>query len=621
MCLFSGAVSFAQTQSDSLRVVLSKKDITPAQRVTALSMLAKATSITATDQAIQTGVQAVQLSYALPDAQYTAIAYAMLAQVYLQHDDISKAAQAVDSAVYYSGKTSSSLAKGVAWYRKSWIENVKGKSKEALASAQQSLKYLDAEGLTSWQSSVYYIIASIYANLEDGPLHKKYAQLSLQTALEKGDDDNLLCAYQSLGTYWQYNHLHHTNDRASLDSALYYNRLAMQTFLERKNSIVFHSTMAIVALNTADLFAQYFPATYRDTVFYYLDYAQRIGAETHHVEVVANCYGMKSDYEMAAGNYDNAAVLLQKGLAVVSADSAKNLATKMQFMAALASLAEKRGDYREALQYFKQHEQLYTDLYNEDKMNMTKELEAQYQAEKHVMALKALQQTAVLHKRLGYLYIGLTLASITAAFFVLRSFRFRLQLAEKAKNDAALLAQLQQQENKQLAMEKQEAELQALLKNEEAMRLLAEQQLMQERQDRLQKDLLAGTLQVEQKTELLQTLQKKITENKHDSSVLNQLSRIIDNDKRVDESLADNKVGLDDIHPDFFEKLRERSSNALSKLDLKHCSYIFLGLTNKEASQKLGVAPKSILMSRYRIKQKLGLGREEELDNYIRSLS
>lgn len=613
--------STARTPADSLRSMLAHKNLTKEQEVLALGQLAKATSITATSEAIHTAQQAVQLSRSLPDAQYTAITYAIMAQIYIQADDINKSAQAVDSALFYADKTESPLAKGVAWYRKSWMENIKSQYPEALASAQKAVQYLEKAKATNYLSAAYYIIAGIYANQYDGPLHKKYAQLCLQTTQQDKDYDNLFCAWQSLGTYWHYYYMQHQDERAALDSALFYNKLACNTYSAVKDKMIFHSTMAIIALNTADIYAQYFPATiYRDTVFRYLNLAEKIGTETHHVEVIANCYGMKSDYEAAAGNYNNAETLLLKGLEIVKTDSAKNLATKIQFMASLSTLAEKRGNFKEALQYQQQYSNLYADLYNEEKLNMTKELEAKYQAEKNATALKTALQTTTLHKRLGYLYIGLALASVTAAIFVLRSLRFRLKLVEKAKDDAALQALLKQQENKQLAMEKQEAELQARLKNEEALRLTAEQQLLQERQDRLQKDLLAETLQVEQKTALLQTLQKTIAENRNDKSVLTQLNRIIVHDKKLDESIADGKADFDNIHPDFYKKLEEQSSDSLSRLDMKHCSYIYLGLSNKEVSQRLGIAHKSILMARYRIKQKLGLGKEEELDKYIRSL-
>jgi hypothetical protein len=603
-------ISNAQTPADSLSAVLKQKNITAAQKVSTLTLLATAKSITENANAIQIGLQAVRLSRTLPDAQYTAIAYAILAQVYFQDDDVNKSAQAVDSALFYAGKTESQLAKGIAWYRKSWMENIKGQPQEALISAQQSLKYLEKTNAVNYESAVYYIIASIYANLYDGPLHKKYALLCLHTAR---DYDNILTAYQTLGTYWQYYHMQHEDDKSSLDSAFFYNKIAYTTFLAKKDHIIFQSTMAIIAINIADLYAQHYPASYRDTVFYYLDLAQKIGYETHHLEVIANCYGMKSDYEVTAGNYEKAQALLLKGLEVVNSDSSKNLATRIQFMAALSTLSEKRANYKEALKYQQQYSLLYTDLYNEEKMNITKELEAKYQAEKNATALKTLEQTAILNKRLGYLYIGLALAFVAAAIFLFRSLRLRLKLAQKEKEDADLLMQLKQKENKQL-------ELQARLKDVEAMRLTAEQELLQERQEHLQKELLAGTLLVEQKTELLQTLQKKIVENKDDKSVLTQLNLIIKHDKKLDASIADNKADFDNINPEFIEKLKEQSANSLSRLDLKHCSYIYLGLTNKEVAQRLGIAPKSIIMARYRIKQKLRLGKEEELDEYIRSL-
>lgn len=216
LILLQGAGSIAQTPADSLSAVLKQKDITPGQKVIMLSLLARAKSIKETDNAIRIGVQAVQLGRTLPDAQYTAIAYAILSQIYIQDNDISKCAQAVDSSLFYAGRTGSREAKGIAWYRKSWLENLKGQPKEALVSAQQALKFLEGTEAVNYVSSVYYIIASIYANQYDSPLHKKYAQLCLQTALKGTDYDNLLLANQTLGTYWQYYHMLHSFECGSI---------------------------------------------------------------------------------------------------------------------------------------------------------------------------------------------------------------------------------------------------------------------------------------------------------------------------------------------------------------------------------------------------------------------
>jgi len=49
----------------------------------------------------------------------------------------------------------------------------------------------------------------------------------------------------------------------------------------------------------------------------------------------------------------------------------------------------------------------------------------------------------------------------------------------------------------------------------------------------------------------------------------------------------------------------------LSRLDLKHCSYISIGLSNKEIARRL---------ARYHIKLKLGLDKEDDPDEYINTL-
>lgn len=277
-----------------------------------------------------------------------------------------------------------------------------------------------------------------------------------------------------------------------------------------------------------------------------------------------------------------------------------------QFMKALSALSEKKGDFVAALKYNKEFYDLHQKLYDAEKLAIANRLEAQYQSEKNEAALKTLRDNAALNKKLNYLYISLAFAAIIALLFITRFFQIRLK------------STLHQQ--KLLENEKAAAALQARLKEEEAMRLQAEQQLLQERQQHLQKELLAGSLQVEQKDELLQTLQKKIESHKNGDAVLKQINQIIDQHKRIDDTQASYKADFDNIRPEFFEKLREKSANTLSRLDLKHCSYISMGLTNKEIAHHLGVAPKSILMARYRIKLKLGLGKEDDLDEYIGGL-
>ncbi|SEW34553.1 regulatory protein, luxR family [Chitinophaga sp. YR573] len=599
-------VTRGQIIADSLSAILSQKNLPLEDRVMTMGMLARAKSLTQTENALKIGQQALQLSNTLSDPQYKTFIYSILVSVYQQHREMPKAQEALDSAIWYAAKTTNRRIKGIAWYRKAFLESLQGKSKESINSALEALKYLEGTGAYDYESFVYYNIAGTYAEWEDLPAERKYAELCVQAAEKSGNFDNMAHGQQAMATYYHYRYKQNRENAALLDSALYYNRNVISIYFAQQHRLISGNIMAVVALNVANLYQGYFPASYKDSVVHYLDIALKIGQETRQIAVVGSCYGVMSDYEMAAGNYERAEALLATGLSVLLSDSAKYTRTISAFMQSLSNISEKRGDYVNALRYYKEYYKTSQEVFDAEKMAISKRLEAQYQSEKNEAALKTLRQTAALNRKLNYLYISLAIAAIIALLFLFGSYHFRLKATRH-----------QQQ---LMAKEKEDAELHARLKEEEAMRLMAEQQLLQERQERLQRDLLAGSLQVEQKDELLQAVQKKIEENKNGNNVLKQINQIIDQNKRIDETLTTYKADFDNIHPEFFEKLKEKSSDTLSRLDLKHCSYISIGLTNKEIAQRLGVAPKSILMARYRIKLKLGLGKDVDLDEYIGTL-
>ncbi|RAV59160.1 hypothetical protein DIU36_07735 [Mucilaginibacter rubeus] len=75
----------------------------------------------------------------------------------------------------------------------------------------------------------------------------------------------------------------------------------------------------------------------------------------------------------------------------------------------------------------------------------------------------------------------------------------------------------------------------------------------------------------------------------------------------MDKSIDEQQI-VSQSRPGFFNALQQQAENSLTRLDLKYCSYILMGLDTKEIANRLGVEPKSIRMARYRLKQKLKLG-------------
>ena len=87
----------------------------------------------------------------------------------------------------------------------------------------------------------------------------------------------------------------------------------------------------------------------------------------------------------------------------------------------------------------------------------------------------------------------------------------------------------------------------------------------------------------------------------------------------MDKDFEVQKTDFVETNPAFFERLQQRANQSLTRLDLKYCSYMLMGLSNKEVSARLGIEPKSVRMSRYRIKQKLGLGKDDDLNLFLQN--
>ncbi|WP_176829733.1 tetratricopeptide repeat protein [Tenacibaculum sp. MAR_2009_124] len=98
-------------------------------------------------------------------------------------------------------------------------------------------------------------------------------------------------------------------------------------------------------------------------------------------------------------------------------------------------------------------------------------------------------------------------------------------------------------------------------------------------------------------------------------TVRNKLDMLISED----ELWEDFKVQFEKIRPDFFSKLKEVAPN-LSINDLKHCTYVVSNLKSKEVAQLINVSPRSVETTRYRIKKKMNLEKEDSLYALLSSL-
>lgn len=226
------------------------------------------------------------------------------------------------------------------------------------------------------------------------------------------------------------------------------------------------------------------------------------------------------------------------------------------------------------------------------------------------------------------LYGGIILITVLGVAFLIRSFYYSKRYLEqkelllRRENEKARLTVLLLEEtNHRLSRDLEQAGQHARL-YEDKYRLQAEllSSVENERQQLLvqvgllQKEVMAATMQLERKNEVLHALREKLSQ-----PGLN-MGKLVHRELLVDDDFDTYRVSLKNIHPDFFHCLHQKAVQRLTPLDEKYCALIYMKLSNKQMAAFLNVEPRSIQMTKYRLKQKFGLGKDDTLDVYIREI-
>ncbi|NIJ45878.1 tetratricopeptide (TPR) repeat protein/DNA-binding CsgD family transcriptional regulator [Wenyingzhuangia heitensis] len=133
------------------------------------------------------------------------------------------------------------------------------------------------------------------------------------------------------------------------------------------------------------------------------------------------------------------------------------------------------------------------------------------------------------------------------------------------------------------------------------------------------KELTTSALQLIEKEEFLKNLQQRL--NKQDESIntktVSKMINTIQGNPNSNWKEFETRFTL--INQNFYKKLREQFPN-LSQTDLKICALIKLNFTSKEMSSLLGISVESVHTSRYRLRKKLNLEKEQSLSDFINSI-
>ena len=448
-------------------------------------------------------------------------------------------------------------------------------------------------------AKTYYFLYGISSHYNDVPSTLRYARKVLETA-EKDKNYNLISnAYSALAV--GHNIMAETeNHKLAIDSVFYYSKKAVE-IAEKKREQVGVLTFAIAKLNLASYYLNYQPTNVKSINQIVNKILAIDKISENNPQIVANCYGILSQMAQFEKDFSLYEKYLLKGYDILKAQKNISYYSIAQFSSDLAQLYQKIGEFDQAFDFQKLTTDYNSELYNQEQASVAKKIEAQYQFEKKEKEVALLKESSESNRKQKIMYAGLVLITLIGSFFMFRSYHYRLKYSF--------------QKEKKFAIEKQEAILQIKLEQEAQQRLKTEQELLEVRQQKLQDEVLVSQLQIHHKNQLLHQLKEKLD----DDQTVN-IQKILREENLFDSDFEKVKFEIQAVHPNFFKNINERSVHKLSALDAKYCAYLYLGMSIKQIASLLNVEPKSVRMTKYRLKQKFVLDAHTDLVQFLKNI-
>ncbi|WP_052444621.1 tetratricopeptide repeat protein [Flammeovirga sp. OC4] len=257
----------------------------------------------------------------------------------------------------------------------------------------------------------------------------------------------------------------------------------------------------------------------------------------------------------------------------------------------LSKVKLKTGKTKEAYQFLQKAKELNEKQYGSRSVSNRKFLEIKDQFRKEQENQKKVLQEKELERllqesKINYLrniifYITI-FALVFLVFFIYRNLR------NKYKAD------------KQLFIEKQKME----------------EQKIKEVLEIKNKELTASVLQIIQHEETLAEIKKELTELKKepDTNQINKLSKKIN--LNTNNNWKEFEARFVEVNENFYKELNERFPK-LTQGDQKICALIKLNFDSKGMAKLLGISTESVHTTRYRLRKKLGLSRQDNLEEFI----
>ncbi len=250
------------------------------------------------------------------------------------------------------------------------------------------------------------------------------------------------------------------------------------------------------------------------------------------------------------------------------------------------------GNYKNAYNYKAKHQELNDSIYRKENIDKLSELEIQYQTEKKEAEI------ALQGEEIKTLNLQAKNDQLTKTLFGIGMFSF-IAIA-----GLLYFGFKQRIKKNKIAQEKQEA-------------------ILTQEIEFKKKELTAQTLHLVQKNTFIQELKDNLEKIKQSPELFKvefrRLVLLLKKESAEDKDWEVFKSYFSEVHNNFDSTLKSIYSD-ISEKEIRLASFLRMNLTTKEIASMLNVLPDSVLTSKYRLKKKLGLDKEQDLNGYLNTL-
>ena len=440
-------------------------------------------------------------------------------------------------------------------------------------------------------------IGNVYSTMDKNPAAIDYFEKAKTQFMAVGDTFNLRKCFNNIGL--AYKRMGDTTQ--AIDNYKYSEQLSRATN--------YPQGIATSLINLSSLYAGQNQTTQAELA---LKEAIKLSESIQDIQLISNATQNLASLYFKLGQNDQALAYALKAKDLAGKSHELDL-EKMIFQL-ISQIYEAKGDYQQSLLYHKKYTTLHDSLFNVDNTQRFNELQTVFetaQKEQQIALMKNEQEKQLLETKMLKTRQRVILGASAAIILLFTVLVYSIIIRRKKDKEIHRQKELFHKKAQELS----EAELEKRRIQEEELRqsvLYKSKQLSTHALHMMQKNTLLQEIQDD-----IKTLSKKVPANER--MEYRRINQQINQSLRADNDWDVFKLYFEEVNRDFYTQLNEISPE-LTTNDHRLCALIKLNMNSKEMASVLNVAPNSIKSSRYRLKKKLGLDMEADLEEFIRNL-